>query len=537
MQENRAAIYARFSTDLQNERSVDDQIAVCREFAARNGLVVAGEYHDKARSGASIFGRDGLLGLMEDARAGKFKTVIVEALDRLSRDQEDLAGLHKRLAFAGVEILAIHDGKTDAIQVGIRGLVSTLFLADLKNKIRRGMTGVVREGRHAGGKAYGYQPTPGQPGVMQIFDPEADVVRRIYRETIEGKTSREIAAGLNRDKILPPRGTQWNASTINGSAQRGYGIVRNPLYAGEIVWNRVHMVRDPETGKRISRPNPESEYKRASAPHLAIVDRETYDRALALLEGKSRRGQGGSNTRSPKRLLSGILRCGHCGGGMSIHDHSGKSVRIRCSRSTQSGVCGNDRRYRLDKIERAVINGLKEQLSAPEILVEYVRAYREERRLDADTAVRERASIERRVADIGGQLDRLMQAMTRGVLPIEAVEAQYGPLKAEKDALEKKLDAIPAAPIVELHPATITRYKNSIDALAERLTSLDRITDSEVHIAFRDLVDHVTVIDREDGGVEAEIVGHIAALVGSPAEMLGGRMVAGEGLEPPTRGL
>ncbi|HAU75596.1 MAG TPA: recombinase family protein, partial [Agrobacterium sp.] len=97
MQENRAAIYARFSTDLQNERSVDDQIAVCREFAIRNGLVVAGEYFDKARSGASIFGRDGLLGLMEDARAGKFKTVIVEALDRLSRDQEDLAGLHKRL--------------------------------------------------------------------------------------------------------------------------------------------------------------------------------------------------------------------------------------------------------------------------------------------------------------------------------------------------------------------------------------------------------------------------------------------------------
>ncbi len=537
MQNNRAAIYARFSTDLQNERSVDDQIAVCREFANRNGLVVAGEYYDKARSGASIFGRDGLLGLMEDARTGKFKTVIVEALDRLSRDQEDLAGLHKRLAFAGVEILAIHDGKTDAIQVGIRGLVSTLFLADLKNKIRRGMTGVIRDGRHAGGKAYGYQPTPGQPGVMQIFEPEAEIVRRIYRETIEGKMSREIAIGLNQDKIAPPRGTQWNASTINGSAQRGYGIIRNPLYAGEIVWNRVHMVRDPETGKRISRPNPESEHKRTPAPHLAIVDRETYDQALSMLEGKSRRGQGGSNTRRPKRLLSGITRCGHCGGGMSIHDHHGKTVRIRCSRSTQSGVCGNNKRYRLDKIEKTVVTGLRDQLNHPEVLVEYVRAYREERRLDADTAVRERASVERRVADLDGQLDRLMKAMTRGILPIEAVEAQYAPLKAEKEELEKRLVDIPAAPVVELHPAAITRYKKSIDALADRLASLDDITDSDVHKAFRDLVDHVTIIDREDGGVEVEIVGQLTALVGKQAEMLGGRMVAGEGLEPPTRGL
>lgn len=53
-----------------------------------------------------------------------------------------------------------------------------------------------------------------------------------------------------------------------------------------------------------------------------------------------------------------------------------------------------------------------------------------------------------------------------------AVEAQYAPLKAEKEELEKKLVDIPAAPVVELHPAAITRYKKSIDALADRLASL-----------------------------------------------------------------
>jgi site-specific DNA recombinase len=232
----RAAIYSRFSTDLQRDRSIDDQVALCRDFAAKAGLVVTMAYSDRARSGASIVGRAGLLALMDDARANCFDVVLVEALDRLSRDQEDLAGLYKRLTFAGIEIRAVHDGIADAIQVGIRGLVSTLVLADLKHKIRRGMAGVVRDGRHAGGRAYGYRPTPGKPGAMIIEESEAEVVRRIFREFLDGSRPREIAGRLNAEMIPPPRGLVWNASTINGSENRGNGILLNPLYAGRIVW-------------------------------------------------------------------------------------------------------------------------------------------------------------------------------------------------------------------------------------------------------------------------------------------------------------
>ncbi|WP_352688569.1 recombinase family protein [Mesorhizobium australicum] len=97
----RAAIYARFSTELQNEKSTDDQIVLCRTYTARHRLDVVAAYEDKARSGASMFGRDGLMRMMDAARERKFDVVIVEALDRLSRDMEDLAGLHKRLSFLG----------------------------------------------------------------------------------------------------------------------------------------------------------------------------------------------------------------------------------------------------------------------------------------------------------------------------------------------------------------------------------------------------------------------------------------------------
>lgn len=138
---NRAVIYTRFSTDLQNERSVEDQVTLCRSYALRENIEVVGVYEDRARSGASILGREGLLELLEDARARKFSIVIAEALDRLSRDMEDLAGIHKRLTFLGVEIRAVHEGVVNTVLVGLRGLVGQLYREDNAHKIRRGMVG------------------------------------------------------------------------------------------------------------------------------------------------------------------------------------------------------------------------------------------------------------------------------------------------------------------------------------------------------------------------------------------------------------
>src|SRR5690606_31280378 len=97
------------------------------DFARRQGLSVVATFDDRARSGASIMGRDGLLSMMETARAGAFDVLIVEALDRLSRDQEDLAGIYKRLTHVGIEIRAVHDGRADIVQIGIRGLVGALY--------------------------------------------------------------------------------------------------------------------------------------------------------------------------------------------------------------------------------------------------------------------------------------------------------------------------------------------------------------------------------------------------------------------------
>jgi len=139
----KAAIYARFSTDLQNERSIEDQVALCRNYAAREALDVIEVYEDRARSGGSIMGRDGLLRLLDRARDRSFDVIIVEALDRLSRDMEDLAGIHKRLSFLDIEIRAVHEGLVNTVLVGLRGLVGQLYREDNAHKVRRGQARAV----------------------------------------------------------------------------------------------------------------------------------------------------------------------------------------------------------------------------------------------------------------------------------------------------------------------------------------------------------------------------------------------------------
>src|SRR5258707_13713343 len=106
----RAAIYARYSSDLQRDASIEDQVRICKARIESEGWQAAGTYTDHAISG-SVRMRPGYQKLLEDARNGAFEVVVAEALDRLSRDQEDVAGLYKHLTFADVKLITIGAGE------------------------------------------------------------------------------------------------------------------------------------------------------------------------------------------------------------------------------------------------------------------------------------------------------------------------------------------------------------------------------------------------------------------------------------------
>ena len=152
----KVAIYARYSSDNQRDASIADQLRVCRAFAERQGWTICEEYTDHAVSGATLL-RAGFQALMRDALNRRFDVVLAESLDRFSRDQEDTAGLFKRLTFAGVNIVTLAEGDITHLHIGFKGTMNALFLKDLAEKTHRGLRGRIEDGKSAGGLCYGYR--------------------------------------------------------------------------------------------------------------------------------------------------------------------------------------------------------------------------------------------------------------------------------------------------------------------------------------------------------------------------------------------
>ncbi|MBS0233452.1 MAG: recombinase family protein [Proteobacteria bacterium] len=506
----RAAIYARFSTDKQSEKSTEDQAALCRNYAQKNGFEVVRVYADKAISGSTLINRPRALELIADAKSGKFEVLIIEALDRLSRDMEDLAGLYKRMTHWGVEIRAVHEGVANTMLVGLKGTMGALYLKDLADKTRRGLSGVVRDGRHAGGKAYGYRTVSGKRGELEIVKHEAEIVREIFSLYVSGKTPREIAKSLNAREVLPPRGRYWNASTINGSRARRNGIIMNDLYAGTIVWNRQSFTKDPDTGKRISRPNPQSEWQSREAPHLRIVPDGLWQGAQV---SKAARGGSRPHTkRKHKYLLSGLLKCGCCGAGMTVHDTRNGRVRLRCARMYEAGACDNRTAYDMRIIEKLVFDALRPKFSTPAMMADFVSGYNERlRRRSADSTSR-RAKTERGLAEARASIERWQKLYVAGHATDAEMAAHVPKLREQVACLEAELATIEQPPaFIDVHPQAIAAYKAMLDNLPALLA---RDSNGEPSKKLRDLIGTIIVKPSDDEfPMRLEIRGNLAVLV------------------------
>src|SRR5262249_20247874 len=263
----------------QRDKSVEDQIALCHRLAEREGLKVVAEFADRAKSGTTTYDRDELADLMNDVQRGRFDVVITEQIDRLARDQEDMIGIYKQFLFFNAEILTI-EGIQSAFHVGIRGLFAELYSKDLGAKVKRHHDQRVLEGLFPGAVTYGYRVVPGQPGRRERDPVTAPIVLRIFQEYAAGKSPRAIALELTRDGIPTPDGRTmpWNHQTfVGGRLKRG--MIGNPIYIGEIVWNASRRMKNPFTKKKVKRPGIAEDLLRVQAPTLRIVPQDLWDAA------------------------------------------------------------------------------------------------------------------------------------------------------------------------------------------------------------------------------------------------------------------
>lgn len=477
--------------------------------------------------------------------------VLAESLDRFSRDQEDTAGLFKRLTFAGVRIVTISEGDITFLHIGLKGTMNAMYLVEPAEKTHRGIRGRVENGKAGGGLCYGYTAVKRfengvvTTGEREINDDEAVIIRRIFREYAAGASPKQIAKGLNRDGISGPQAAQWSPSTIHRNPKRGIGILHNELYVGRMVRNRQRFLKDPDTGKRIARPNPSSKWIATDVPGLRIVNDEMWKRVQERYASVQRKWSETAKTRfnqfrRPKYLFSGLTKCGQCGAGFTIHSRE----YLGCFGARERGTCTNKLRISRLEVESRVLKALQEKLLRQDLFEEFCDEFtREMNRLRMQYRA-DLTAAEREIERIEERRKKLVQSIVDDV-PASEVKDELKANALRREALQAKLAAANEPPPL-LHPEMSRIYRTKVAELATALQQPEsRVEATE---ALRGLVDAIVLTPAANGKeLGIELRGNLAAMLGATVQRkrspesddlsLQLALVAGGGFEPPTFGL
>lgn len=281
--EKRTVIYARYSCEKQTEQSIEGQLRVCHEFAERNGYIIVHEYIDRAVSGKTDK-REQFQQMLKDSANKEFNYVLVYKLDRFARNRYDSAINKATLKKNGVKVLSACEQITDTpegiiLEAMIEGMAE-FYSAELSQKVKRGMRESCLKGNAAG-----IQPIFGYCIVdkkYQIVPHEAEIVRKMFDDYVNGTTIKEIKIWLEESGIRTHKGSRFSFGRISDML-RNQKYIGKCQYAGEVYDNII----------------------------MPIVDELTFNRAqelLALNTHKSGRVRAGE-----KFILSGKIICSHCG--------------------------------------------------------------------------------------------------------------------------------------------------------------------------------------------------------------------------------
>jgi hypothetical protein len=362
-----------------------------------------------------------------------------------------------------------------------------------------------------------------------MIDPdEARIVRRIFTEFAAGKSPEAIARDLNRERVAGPGARPWSNTTIRGQVDRGTGVLNNALYRGVIEWNRCAYAKNPKTGKRVARPNPPDQWERVEVPGLRIVDDESWlavkarqeamKQAMGKASSQAAKTSGGNplnEAHRPRFLLSGLLRCGCCGGPYAIAARD----RYACSTRKQKGTCDNRLTITRQEIEARVLDGLKGRLLAPDLVAVFVEAFREETKRQRDAHEAEEKGRERKAAELDRKINAIFRAIEDGLYD-PAMKARLADLTEEREKIRTEIRTYdPAALDVLMHPQLAEGYRRRIERL-EGL--LDGSEQDEAREIVRSMIDRVVLSPRPDGGgLDATLYGALAALLSMSAEVSG----------------
>ncbi|MCJ8271266.1 MAG: recombinase family protein [Psychrosphaera sp.] len=454
---------------MQKQTSIEDQIRQGTRCADQNGWHIVMPYSDYAISGATR-NREALQMLLQHASEGQFEIVITEGLDRLSRDQEDIAHIYKRLTFFGVKIYSLSDGGfVNEMHIGMKGTWNSMFLKDLAIKTHRGQRGQIERGKACGMRPYGYDvvrrfDAAGDPirGERSINLDEAAIVQRIFNDYANGKSPLKIAIELNAEGIASPKDKGWSDISIRGKPKKGEGILNNELYIGRLVWNRVKYVTNPETGKKVKRINPKEDLTITDVPDLRVIEQAVWDQVKAKQEAVTR-APTLNQTHRPKGLLSHLIKCGCCSGGYTKINTN----RYGCGNARSKRTCTNRISITQDKLENIVMDTLQNQLMQQELFNLFCVEYTAHTKRLNQGKTSNKTKLSRKLAKLNTEKDNIIKAVKAGFADA-ALKDELDDIIQAQEETQDALNRLEEEPVTVL-PNMAGRYQDEVGQLRQNL--------------------------------------------------------------------
>lgn len=318
----KTVIYARYSSDKQNEQSIEGQIHECEQFAKTHDMVIIKHYIDRALSGKTD-DRPSFLQMIKDSSSGLFDAILVYKTDRFARNRYDSAVYKAKLKKNGIKIFYakenIPDGPEGIILESMLEGFAEYYSAELSQKVKRGIKENIRKGLSFGGACpFGYKIVNKK---YVIDDEQAPYVKKIFEDYAKGRRAIDIFNELNTLPNYAGKGRKWNRSSLNR-------MLTNKKYIGIYELEDV-CVKD------------------AIPP---IIDEALFNKVQSRILFNRRH-----TTRAKVNyLLSGKLFCGLC-----EHSMTGKTGTSKTKVKYHYYVCSNrhckQKKYRKELLEDIII--------------------------------------------------------------------------------------------------------------------------------------------------------------------------------------
>ena len=459
-------LYERLSRDDGDDKesnSISTQKNLLEQYAKNNGLPNLTHFTDDGISGTR-FDRPGFMAMMEEVEAGNVECIVIKDMSRLGRDYLKVGQIMEMLRQRGIRLIAVNDG-IDTAQgeddfLPFRNIMHEFYARDTSRKIKSTFKTKGMSGKHCTGTViYGYLWDEKRENWL-VDDEAAEVVKSIFRMTMEGFGPYQISQKLSEQKVLIP------AAHL---AKHGEGVNKNKTFKDIYGWGSstvVHILKNREylghtcnfkTRKHFkdkkSRYVDESEWTIFENTHEAIIDQDTFDN-VQRIRGSVRRYPDGWGEAHP---LTGLLYCADCGGKMYVHrTNNGKRIaQYTCSQYSKVPVgvlCATQHRINAEVVLTLIADMLKAIAEySKNDRAQFVKAVTEaqetQRSGDITRKKKRLAVAGKRAAELEKLICKIYEDSILGKLPearYAALDAQYakeqGELSEEIKALEAAID-------------------------------------------------------------------------------------------------